>query len=63
MKKKAKEISFCDDYQNIMLLEDSTFLDKGQEWRKKGDYFEKYTAYEDYTPVETSGATTLSTTL
>lgn len=50
--------SFHNDYQDIMDAgRKSTIITR--EWQEGGDSFKKFTMYGDYTPVETSGSTTI----
>ncbi len=51
--------SFKKEYEEVMQnVETPAFL-KEKQWREKGDFFEKFSLYENYTPVKTSDSTTL----
>ncbi|MEZ4858679.1 MAG: hypothetical protein R2781_07700 [Flavobacteriaceae bacterium] len=52
-----KEIA---EYQNLMNSYGSFSIPT--EWSKEGDTIQKYSLYEEYTPVKTSGNTTLLST-
>lgn len=51
--------NFSDDYNDIMKASEKTVIVDTQ-WSEKGDYFEKFSLYDDYTPVKTSGSTTFN---
>lgn len=56
MGKEVKTINqkkFIDDYNSIMKINKNTSSSK-VEWSNKGDKIEKFTMYEDYTPVKTT---------
>lgn len=57
MSKKAKN-AFEKDYMKITKGL-SHIISHEKEWLKKGDFFHKFSLYENYTPVKTSGETTL----
>lgn len=53
---KKTEKQFIDNYNRLM----STNTLKNviiHEWSEKGDHIEKFTMYENYTPVKTSSGT------
>lgn len=60
-KKPAKKDKFTYEYEKIIGKEVNTNLSTKREWKKTGDFFEKFSLYENYTPVKTSGSTTLIT--
>ena len=47
------------DYEEIMKTSEKTVIVDTQ-WSEKGDYFEKFSLYDNYTPVKTSGSTVLN---
>lgn len=47
---------FISEYKNI--LDENTDL-SDTEWKEKGDFFKKFSMYDNYTPVKTSVNTTL----
>ena len=55
---KNKATKFSEDHQEIMKTSDHTTLVDVQ-WSEEGDFFQKFSLYENYTPVRTSGNTTL----
>ena len=65
MKTKPKDTSskktppdFQEEYSQIMKNMSKLFFVERQ-WEKTGDNFVKFSLYENYTPVKTSGSTTL----
>jgi len=57
-KKSLKKVEerFIEEYNELMT--NSTFkIGINQEWSERGDRIEKFTMYENYTPVKTSGGT------
>lgn len=53
--KKTKK-KFVEEYNELM--SNSTFkMGMYHEWSEKGDHIEKFTMYENYTPVKTSSGT------
>ncbi len=54
---KAKK-DYIFDYQAIMNSEKGSQVIPVQ-WRENGDSIQKFSMYEEYTPVKTSGSTTL----
>jgi len=50
--------SFYREYEHIMKTSENTVIVDVQ-WAEKGDYFQKLSMYDNYTPVKTSGDTTL----
>lgn len=50
--------SFSKKYEKLMKTSKNTII-VDRQWAKKGDYFRKFSMYENYTPVKTSGSTTL----
>lgn len=57
-KKQNNNKSLIEDYNNIINSSNSTVITK-TEWFSIGDTFRKFSAYQSYTPVKTSGETTL----
>ena len=57
-RKKKLNIDYSEDYENIM-KDTSKFVVINREWQYKGDFFKKYSIYEQYSPVEISESTTL----
>ncbi|MCX2837271.1 hypothetical protein OQ279_03830 [Salinimicrobium sp. MT39] len=57
---KNKSDLFLNDYEEIMKTSERTTIVEEQ-WSEEGDYFQKFSLYEDYTPVKTSGSTILNT--
>ena len=56
--KKQTDQKFADKYEKI--FEKSSYTPNiKREWRHPGDSFKKLSIYENYTPVKTSGSTTL----
>lgn len=49
---------FTEEYEKIMGKERSTTLTT-PEWNETGNFFKKFSLYENYTPVKTSGHTIL----
>lgn len=49
---------FTQEYNEIIGKSNNTTI-VSTEWEKSGDFFEKFSLYENYTPVETSGNTVL----
>lgn len=49
---------FKHDYDSIVKMSDNTII-VDVEWKEESDFFKKFTTYEDYTPVKTSGNTEL----
>lgn len=48
------------DYEDLVNSTNSSSVVVNTEWRKNGDYFEKFSMYDSlYTPVKTLGDTTL----
>lgn len=56
--KRSNKNSFIEDYNNIIKSSNSTVITK-TEWLSVGDTFQKFSTYQPYTPVKTSGETTL----
>ncbi|MDH5475463.1 MAG: hypothetical protein OEX22_07220 [Cyclobacteriaceae bacterium] len=55
---KDQNIKFTKEYCEIMEIDNnSVFMDN--QWKNEGDYIQKFSLYENYTPVKTSGSTTL----
>lgn len=50
--------SFTREYENLMKTSENTVI-IGVQWFEKGDYFQKFSMYDNYSPVKTSGSTTL----
>ena len=49
---------FKSDYEKIVTYQNNTYFQ--MEWYRKGDYFQKLSIYDNsYSPVRTSGSTTL----
>lgn len=57
-KKQNDNNSLIEDYNNIVNSSNSTVITK-TEWFSIGDTFRKFSTYQSYTPVKTSGETTL----
>lgn len=57
--KKTATNNFTEDYKEIMNASENTVIVNTQ-WSEKGDYIKKFSMYEDYSPVEISGSTTLN---
>ena len=56
--KTSDNQEFESDYEKIITYQIATFI--RTEWYKKGDYFQKFSIYDtSYSPVRTSGGTTL----
>lgn len=59
---RRKDI-FTLEYERIIGINTRTILlsplNSGFEWKQNGDYFKKFTTFEEYTPVKTSGNTIL----
>lgn len=51
------EIDYIKEYRDLMNEGDTTFQDVHTQWNNRGDQIEKFTLYEDYTPVKTTGGT------
>jgi len=56
--KHSNNKTLIEDYNKIVKSLNSTVIIK-TEWFSFGDAFQKYSTYQPYTPVETSGDTTL----
>lgn len=61
-KQSNTEVSFTQEYEKIMKTSEKTVIVDTQ-WSSKGDYFKKVSMYENYTPVKTTGNTTLNSSL
>lgn len=60
-KSNSKEHNkFSEGYKKITENGNSTYIATNKEWHKKGDYFKKFSLYNNYTPVKTSSKTTLT---
>ncbi len=59
-KKKEKQDSFTEEYQKLMKSSDKTTFIIPRQWNDEGDSIQKFSLYENYTPVMTSGDTTLN---
>lgn len=55
---KTESTAFRDEYEEIVNSKEKIVV-VNQEWSEKGDVFQKFSMYENYTPVKTSGSTTL----
>jgi len=56
--KVTENQNFKSDYERIVTYQTNTYF--RMEWHKKGDYFQKFSIYDNsYSPVRTSGSTTL----
>ncbi len=53
-----EELDFKNEYDTIIRMSENTVI-VDIEWTENGDYFKKFTTYEDYTPVKTSSSTEL----
>jgi len=49
---------FTKNYNEIMKTSENTVI-INTEWSEKGDQIQKFSLYENYSPVETSGNSTL----
>ncbi|MBC6425259.1 MAG: hypothetical protein GDA51_02060 [Ekhidna sp.] len=58
-KKSKKKDSFKEDYQKIMQSSERSSFVVPVQWTNEGDSIEKFSLYENYTPVKTSGDTTM----
>lgn len=60
MKTKEKHLkeNSIEEYKKIISNDNETFV-SNTEWLKAGDFFKKFSLYKNYTPVKTSGNTTL----
>ena len=56
--KRNNNKSLIEDYNKIMKSSNSTVI-TNTEWFSIGDTFKKFSTYQSYTPVKTSGNTTL----
>lgn len=56
--KRKNNKSIIEEYNSIVNSSRSTVINK-TEWFSIGDTFQKFSTYESYTPVKTSGETTL----
>lgn len=62
-KKKAEKENFIKEYNEIVRISESSVIIES-EWKKEGDYFQKFTLYDNnYTIVPTLGETTLINTI
>ncbi len=64
MVKKSRKLDiYTSEYEKIIGINTATILinsiNKSFEWQKKGDFFKKFTTFEEYTPIRTSGNTIL----
>ena len=59
-KNSTKEESFREDYQKIIKSSDNSSFVVPVQWTNEGDSIEKFSLYENYTPVKTSGNTTMT---
>ena len=50
--------SLAEEYNKLFKTFDHTISIR-QQWSKPGDIIQKFSIYENYTPVKTSGSTTL----
>jgi hypothetical protein len=57
-KEKNKKDIFTQEFEQIIGKSKKTVV-IDIEWSEKGDYFKKFSMYENYTPVKTAGHTTL----
>ena len=46
------------EHDEILKMTSPTFIIQ-KEWIKNGDFFKKLSVYDDYSPIKTSGGTTL----
>lgn len=63
MKKKSKNEDFKGfkkDYDDIMNNPQET-TQIVQEWTESGDFFKRFSLYENYSPIQSFGGTTLLT--
>lgn len=60
--KKHQNSNFSKEYDKIMKM-DNTSVIVNRQWNSEGDRIQKFSLYEDYTPVKTSGSTTLNSEL
>ena len=56
--KRNNNKSLIEDYNDIVKSSNTTVISK-TEWFSIGDTFQKFSTYQSYTPVKTSGQTTL----
>lgn len=58
-KKTEKKLdkAFMKDYQKLMSTNTSPFFTINKEWNEKGDVIEKFSIYDNYTPVKTTSGT------
>lgn len=57
-KKQIAIDTLTEDYNEIMKTSENSVVIE-TEWSQTGDFFEKFSLYENYSPVETSGSSTL----
>jgi hypothetical protein len=57
-KLKTKNPNYEKEYEEIMKSSPVKY-NKTVQWVSKGDVFQKFSLYESYQPVKTSGSTTL----
>lgn len=57
--KNKNEETFFEDYQKIIESSNGSFVVPVQ-WTNESDSIEKFSLYEEYTPVKTSGDTTMN---
>lgn len=53
-----KQDRFTEEYNEVVHNDKNSILTT-REWKKNGDFFKKFSLYENYTPVETSANTVL----
>ncbi|MCL6293896.1 hypothetical protein [Jejuia spongiicola] len=57
--KKTQEQELIEDYENLIGSSEFSFV-VPMEWSNEGDSIKRFSLYEDYTPVKTSGGTILN---
>jgi len=56
--KRNQNYSFAKEYSEIVDIEKNSVKIERQ-WTSEGDQIQKFSLYDNYTPVKTSGSTTL----